>query len=225
MPSRIGHDHGSSPHHAGAPPLRADATPRPLGAARTVIAQGAAFRVPGTIPVARPSSAATVERSGVARVPPLGTVAQACPAVAAPHVIDRETPPRSTTPAPSRALAPTVDDRVRPDDLLPEVRRLLWYHLESVEKIRVLQHARRATQPWTVADVAVGLGLPERSVHVASIGLCQADLLKRAGDTYQATPKASFVGAALDVLQRAYGSDPRQLLLAIGRLAHGRSTV
>ncbi|HVV86919.1 MAG TPA: hypothetical protein VHE35_27965, partial [Kofleriaceae bacterium] len=112
---------------------------------------------------------------------------------------------------------------IGPDDLSADVRRQLWYHLDSPEKLAILQHARTAARPWTIDDAMAQLGLPERAVSAATFGLCQADVLRCASDTYEATSKALVLGAAVDVVQRAYGTDASQVLRAITRLAHGRA--
>jgi hypothetical protein len=111
---------------------------------------------------------------------------------------------------------------IRPEDLSPEVRRLLWHHLDSVAKLELLQYARLINLPWTSHDAAAALDHPEEDLAVAAVGLCQAGVLRRFGYGYQRTPRADLVGAAVDVLCRACGFEAAAVLQAIERLARGR---
>lgn len=190
---------------------RADSTPIPY-AIRTVVVAGATVRVHATFVPPRPPSTSSSHDRGPQPAP-------ASPAALDPRPHDAPPPAGAARPA----SEPTGAAAIRPQDLTPEVRRLLWYHLDTVEKIAVLDHARRAALPWTLQQAASALGVAERSLMLATVGLCQAGLLRRSGDTYDDAPKTALVSAALDVLHRAYGHDPRLVLGAIGRLARGRS--
>src|SRR6185503_5044944 len=119
--------------------------------------------------------------------------------VAPPHSTDRAQPPRPFTLTLRPPAEPADDGAVDPDDLPPEVRRLLWYHVDTVEKIAVLQYARTAHPLWTAPEAGASLGLTDRAVIVAAVGLCKAELLRRHGDSYERTPKTDLCGAAVDV--------------------------
>jgi hypothetical protein len=220
MPSRDRDETGSRPSNQSPRRDRADATP--AIAPRTVVVGGATIRVPGTF--AHPRAATTPPGCARGDATPVAAsrarADAASPRAASPR--EGERPAAQAAPAPRTSAEPRTVADVRPEDLAPDVRRLLWYHLDSAEKIGVLQYARAAALPWTTPDVAASLGVPERAIVVATVGLCRAELLRRHGDTYQRTPKASFLGAALDVLQCTCGADPAQMLGAIARLAHGR---
>lgn len=178
---------------------------RSAAAASTVMAHGAAIRVLGRLRLARGSSAppsSSPARHGVAsaHVPPASA-----PAVAAPRP----------------ALVST--EAVRPDDLSPAVRRLLFYQLDSAVKIEVFRHACVAARPWTIDALAAHLGLGDTEVAVATVGLCHAGVLVARGGQYERAPQSALLGAGLAVLERAYGTDAVQLLRAIDRLARGHA--
>lgn len=190
---------------------------------RTVVVNGAALRVSGGLGP-RPACAPKPTRARGVAATSSDPLAGAPASASAPTTTERTVGvPLARLALPRVSFRPGAGD-VRPEDLPPSVRRLLWYHVDSAEKIGLLDHARTGAAPWTAREAATALALGERALAVAAVGLCQADLLRRRGDAFHGAPLTEIVGAAIDVIRRAYGREPSRVLQAIARLVHGRSS-